>query len=1255
MKLGSLSAVFGALLILLAAPALSMEALFHPDLVQAEQRLLQARGPAVYTALRRIWGTWDRADPSHVEEVLLRAELSARLAPPVRAYAGLLAAYARSRRGDFKGARDKIAALGYVDRWLVIGPFDNDGKSGLEEEFGPELDVAKPLLPGRAYSGKERPVRWRAVPRVFPYGFLDTGALVRPERQVCVYATTFVSLLPNAKPLRSISLWVGVGGAFKLFWNGKLVLGDAAYRGHDADRYAETVSLEPGQNNLTVKACGEDSAPIVSVRLADAEGAPDARLVTSNDFAASEEVAKRLGPATSAAAAKPADAPKSADAETKAVHKPVPHRGVDGPLQALARRTTHARPSAAELFAHADYLAATEGDDKAQHTARDLARRAAEQDPSLERLLLVSQLAEDRNHAKDWLDKASRLAGPTQKSNELLLALAAHAQSGPNWRDAIPLYDEVLAADPDNVRALHGRAQAYNEAGLKRTALQLLERALERNSGSVNLLNMYASQLRALGRDSEAAQTEARYSYLRFDDRSFMSGRIDLAIARRDRASAERWVERLLEADPDGQWAFGVAARAYRRLKQPERASAAYRRALELAPEDVGTLRALADLHGELGQRDQELALLREILRLRPQDRAVREYVEQIEPARKRPDEAYAWDSKRFLQQRHAPAAGQNRRTLRDLTVTTVFQNGLSSRFRQVVFQPLTDSAAAALRQYAFQYEADREVVQLRGARVYRGDGKVDEAIEYGEAAADDPSIAMYTSAKNFYIELPRLEPGDVVELRYRVDDITPINEYAGYFGEVVYLQSSEPVFNAEYVLITPKARTLYIDQRVPGLTQTVQERPEQRIYRFFSPKVPEISPEPSMPAWPEVLGFVHVSTYKNWQDLGRWYWGMSKEQFDLDDETRKLARAIAKDARTELEKIRAVYDWVVKNTRYVALEFGIYGYKPRRCVQTVARGWGDCKDKATVIVTLLSELGIRSTIVIVRTQLRGDFPGNLPSLAPFDHAIVYVPSQDLYLDGTAEFTGSSELPKMDLGALGLLVNQGNSKLTRMPGPDPAKNVTARKLAAQLTQDGSAKLEINYETRGVAAADWRRRYHAEATQRDRITADLGSEFPGFALTAGAAGLTTSDLDNLELPVQMRVHGAAPTFARREGNQLILPATTNVRLTPTYASLSRRRQDVRILAFSSIDDTITLKLPPGMSVVSAPASVHNQSEFGFYSIDVDEQPGQLVVRSRLGIRASRVRPAQYAAWRKFCGDADRVMSVPLILGPTTPKD
>ena len=44
---------------------------FDHDLQQAVAGLDAARGPETYAALRRMWGTWNHADPAHVEEALL--------------------------------------------------------------------------------------------------------------------------------------------------------------------------------------------------------------------------------------------------------------------------------------------------------------------------------------------------------------------------------------------------------------------------------------------------------------------------------------------------------------------------------------------------------------------------------------------------------------------------------------------------------------------------------------------------------------------------------------------------------------------------------------------------------------------------------------------------------------------------------------------------------------------------------------------------------------------------------------------------------------------------------------------------------------------------------------------------------------------------------------------------------------------------------------------------------------------------------
>jgi transglutaminase-like putative cysteine protease len=555
----------------------------------------------------------------------------------------------------------------------------------------------------------------------------------------------------------------------------------------------------------------------------------------------------------------------------------------------------------------------------------------------------------------------------------------------------------------------------------------------------------------------------------------------------------------------------------------------------------------------------------------------------------------------------------------------------------------MTDAAAAMSRQFAFSYEADRQVVQLRGARIFRGDGRVDEAIESGEAAANDPSISMYTSQRTFYVQFPRLEPKDVVELRYRIEDMTPRNEYADYFGDLVYLQSDEPVHNAEYVLISPRSRKIRFDSNMPGLLKhEATYSTDSRVDRFLATDLSPIHPEPQMPPYGELGGFIHVSTFGSWDELGRWYWGFIKDQFDVDEETRRLALRIAGQAKTEAEKVQAVYDWVVQNTRYVALEFGVYGYKPHRAVQTLARGWGDCKDKATAIIVLLKNLGIEAHFVALRTQMRGDLASAVPSLSPFDHAIAYVPSLKWYLDGTAEGSGSRELPVMDRGALALHIWDGHAQLARIAQSDRPPDEVRREVTVQLESGGAAQLDIHTEVQGSAAPEWRHRYEAEATRSERIAADLGREFPGFTLSQGNKAVSTQGLDDIERDVTVAIHGRAPNFARREGDILSMSVTPQARMTPLYASLSERRYDVRLHGVPTRKDSFILKLPAGFRVTAAPKDTVINSKFGRFGLHLETQANKVTVVTSVQLMTERITPADYAAFRSFCAEVDRAL-------------
>lgn len=1241
--------------VLAATAARGETTLLDEPLEKAVAEARSIHGVGVYTALRKVWKRWDQTDPAQVEAALAALETDTTLRPEHRAYAGMLAAYGRRRRGDLEGAKKRLGELGFVSDWMIVGPFDNEGKGSLGTPFGPELDWSTPVSVGQTFDGKERPVQFRAAPAGGGFGWLDLAALVRPSEKVCAYATTVVHDKNGKK--RDASVWIGASGAFRAFWNGVEVLADPAYRELEPERWAARVSLGEGENRLTVKVCGDESGPLLAVRLADGTGAPDPNLQTTIDRAAFESAAKKAVEKKQVATAIGVSVRQrgggKADAEAATP------KAWGGALADLATVLDQKRLDPPALEAHARYLAMTGGDDPGSHVARDLAYRAADAAPTLDRLLLAAELAEDRNARTSFLIRARQRVRDGEDDTQLTLAEGLNARESLNWRDAIPYFDRVLARDPGNIAAVLGRVELYSEAGLRQTALVTLEDAVTRHPHSVALLRALAGQLRTVGRQTDAEDVEARYAQLRFDDPTYLRGKVELAIARRDADAGTRWLERLLALDPNSFASVDYAAQSFRKLGQAPRALSLLKQRVDAVPTDVDALRAYADMQGEEGHRDEQLKLLKQVLVLRPQAKDVRAYLENAEPPKVRRDEAFAFDKDAILALAKEPKPrGFPKRTLRDLSVTTVYPNGLASRFHQVAFQPLTDDGAASARQYAFGFQSDRETVDLRMARVYHANGTVDEAIETGEGADDDPSIASYSSSRTFYVQLPRLSPDDVVELRYRVEEVTPRNEFGDSFSEQTYVSAFEPVSSSEVVLLTPKQKgvrsrvpcTVHAGAvcpdgaMLPGFTKEEKDDGDTHLFRVVGKNLTPLSPEPAMPPLAEVAASVTSTTFGSWDDVGRWFWGLAKDQFDADDTVRAKVKELTKGLTDDREKVRAVYDFVVQRTRYVALEFGIEGFRPRRCAQTLGRGWGDCKDKATVIVTMLRELGIPANIVLVRTGMRGRTNPDVPSYAMFDHAIAYVPKFDLFLDGTAEYTGMSELPAMDRGAMGLIVSEGGAaKLVTLPVPAADQTMRVRKVDVQLADGAAAQMDLHEEATGALAAEYRVRYHAKATQRLRVTEDLAAEIGGLTLGEGARGLEVNDLENVEAPVKIHAKGGAQAIRKGDDGWVVTTAPIGG-LTARFAALSTRTFDVRIPFATVYEDEWTIHLPAGTSVKRTPETKKIESPFGSIQIDVDaSQPGKHVVKTRVTLAVQRVSVADYPAFRQFCEAADRALA------------
>ncbi len=585
---------------------------------------------------------------------------------------------------------------------------------------------------------------------------------------------------------------------------------------------------------------------------------------------------------------------------------------------------------------------------------------------------------------------------------------------------------------------------------------------------------------------------------------------------------------------------------------------------------------------------------------------------------------------------------GEDAVTVIDVTAVKVQASGLSSRFQQLAVKVFNQRGVDAFRQLPITYSPDRQEVRVLKARITKPDGSIVDSFGDGERNINEPWTGMYYDARARVLTFPALAAGDVLELQWRLDDTSLDNLLSDYWGDVDAVQATVPKLRYRFIVDMPATRPLsWNASTLPKWVKASQETKEGRtVYRFEADDVKKVVPEPQMPGWAEVATPLHLSTYQSWDAVGRYWWGLVRDQLTTNEELQKTVTTALKgvDKKKTADVVAAIYGFVVTNTRYVALEFGIHGYKPYRVDRVLARRFGDCKDKASLIVAMLKLAGVDARLVLLRMRNLGTLPPEPASLAAFNHAIAYVPSLDLYLDGTADFHGSRELPSADRVANVLVVEpDGNSRFLVTPEANPADNATSLTMDVTVKADGSAVGKGSVVAVGQAAPELRRQYQTAATRQATFEQVWANSFPGVS----ASELVITDTTKLELPVTMTFKMAMPRYAEAGAGFLrFFPFGASRAFTQALAPLSERTTDVVFPGVWTNRFDFTYALPASWTPGELPAKVVEQSPFGSLTIEATLKDGKLRVTGEMVMAKARIAAKDYPAFREWLLKVDQ---------------
>ncbi|HEU4384499.1 MAG TPA: DUF3857 domain-containing protein [Anaeromyxobacteraceae bacterium] len=1184
------------------------------------------RDPRALVDLARLAELEDEApDLSRLARAYSQAAADQGAAAEVRALARLQLAGVERARGNLNRAQAELRRLAFLRDWQVVGPFDDEGKRGHDAVYPPEQEVD---LAAR-YPGKVRQVAWRALPaEAAAWGFVDVGATLRPAREATAYA---LSAVESPRDQRA-QLWAGASGAVRVWVNGALALSDAAHHPARLDQLGAWVTLRRGPNRILVKLSHQQGRMGFYLRLADASGSP---LQLS-------------------AAAPDAPAPRVPEARAERIE------GVARALERRARAARGAEEARARLDLAVALWAQRAGDAREQRAAAEARRAAALQPRGVEGQLAAAAMEEDDPNRRRGALEAALGADPSEP--RALVALSRQALQRGRSQEAVRLAERAAAAAPRFGPARVALAQALELSGLGSRAAVEIERAAREVPWSAAVAEEAARSARRLDRMEEAALRYRKVLGLRYDDDSARASLTQLLLDRGDLEGALGLLAVSLRLEPADLFLALRRADLLAWNGRGEEAEAAYAAALKLCPEEPEAWERRGRARLRAGRQKEALQDLQKALELKPQNPQLKELARLLEPERERFERPYAVDARQAALAAPAPQPDEDAVVLAEVKVIRVFPSGLSATWVQQVVKVFTPRGADAFRSHSIGYAPDRQEIRVDRARVLKPDGTTVETWQESERSQSEPWYRLYYDTRVRALSFPALSAGDVLEVAYRTEDVASDNLLSDYFGDLTFLADRTRTVRLEYVLLTPEGRPIHANQpALPGLGFAERALPDGVFERRWTARdVPRVEPEPGMPGWSEVAAFLHVSTYASWDEVAAFYWRLVRDQLKPTPEVRQAAERIAAEAGVpparngarpadaELRLIRAVYDFVVTSTRYVGLEFGIHGFKPYRVDQVLSRRFGDCKDKASLMHALLQALGVDSRLVLLRMRRLGRVPERPASLAVFNHAILWVPSHDLWLDGTATWHGSRELPGEDRGATVLVVNpEGPSRFGLTPEGGPGDNLTDTSLEVDLSPDGRAAVRGTSRVAGERAASYRGAYQAEEARRAVFEQGWNRTFPGLEVKRVAL----SDLARLEEDVSMSFELLVPRYANPDrGGLRFTPFGQSATYAETWAPLSARRWPLFLGQPWENRFSYRHQLPPGWTAVEVPDPASLQAPFGSFEVRYRAEGGSLLAEGRVAFQKSLVPVADYPAFRDFLARIDRAMARTVRVGP-----
>jgi tetratricopeptide (TPR) repeat protein len=564
---------------------------------------------------------------------------------------------------------------------------------------------------------------------------------------------------------------------------------------------------------------------------------------------------------------------------------------------------------------------------------------------------------------------------------------------------------------------------------------------------------------------------------------------------------------------------------------------------------------------------------------------------------------------------------------------TVRFENdGTGREEQEVSVRVISESGVQALGQLKVGYSALSDKLEIAYVRVHKSDGTVIAAQDSAVQDLTLPDAPVYTDYHQKHISVPSLRPGDTLEYRFVKEIVNPL--IPGQFWTTYNFSERGIVLDEQVEINLPKNREVKLKTR-PGFEPKTSDEGDRRIYRWTHSQTKDDQPRKRSADRDEPPA-IQLTTFQSWEQLGDWYRSLETDRRQPTEAVKAKADALVAGKPDDMARVKALYDYVSRDFRYVSLSFGLGRFQPHAAAEVLSVGYGDCKDKNTLLAALLQAEGFESTSVLINAVR--DLDPDVPSPSQFDHVITRVPvaGQEVWMDSTAGIVPFRMLPQSlrDKEALAVPPT-GKPELVRTPNDLPFPAMDQSRTDGSLNDTG--KLTAHFWTRVRGDQELALRFALRQIPSNRWKDMLQSSLVNTPFRGGEiSNVKVSDPSDTDIPFQIDYDIAVNNYFDWSAAEPKLRVPVNgVFLAPAAPDDAEKGKPIKIGAAQQVETNAAIGIP-GKYTVQLPIGVDLKRDYIEYHSSYKMQGDQLIINRALRVAVPEIpydRREDWAAFRR----------------------